>query len=638
MKSTLLKNVRPFFKMFCGRYSCHYNKVEIYAKNTNIDQENNLEPYSANIIHRAKRSWYHNYTDNLKINDSHIKQILSEHEFNKILNLNWDHNLLDKLPQVFESICHHSLKMNISIREEKFDKFVDFLTDNLKNVSDTDLQTISLNLHYWPGTEQVRNRNFIEIWVALDDAFAERRLQWSQDKMIAFADYMFLLGVSKYSDYCTICIRKLSSKANNLTPKQLVQTLFHLSILHKAPLDMYNLEIKLNEYVDILSLDELGIISRAFLNCKKPIRSMDLINIFARRIIAEIDSINTNSLLTLIRLIGYSLNSQSGMRGKEPVEELLRVLCTKQDRYPLQISAQIALLHKFAEVFNKVNLNILSNMFLKSMSICQLADLEKLLSVLHLYYYVPSTKTDFFEAVLSKLKQEKDCLEIEQNGRNFARCLSFLCAFNVMDEELTNFVLRPEYIRNAYGKHEFNIGKEILDIDRSIEIEHTSYVGARLDEKVCMTLIKKHIEYLPKPSRIYKLGKNKQNILDLIKILQKSRGGEEFACGYHILAHFTLADIIVCNSPKKKPLPISQYFTASNYGSIIKRPDDENHWFVLVTASRKALNDDQISGIIAVKFRQLKQLQYTPILVSMDQWNSFSTDEEKLSYLDSIIV
>ncbi|XP_075972857.1 FAST kinase domain-containing protein 5, mitochondrial [Anticarsia gemmatalis] len=559
---------------------------------------------------------------------------LSEDEFQTLMLTDWSKKSRTEIYETFPKLAVYCSEHNMCISNKIFDDYIDHLTDNLKYASDDELKTIFYTLNKFPDPESVRTRNYIEVWVALDDECLKRSQNWSYDQILSFVALMYMLNVTRISDFSHKALNKLATRAKNLTPGQLVQALFFIGVWRKSPFDMHNLEIQLKNIFSEFSIDDLAIMSMGFFKSKTPIRDMDLVLSIIDAIIANVKDIHEVSLAALLKLIRYSTRVSLDDR----IYRLLDALQHEVPKLSVMCNVHIALLGTTTMHLHEDCLLKIANTVVNNISKTRIKDLERLVLTYGTFNLVPQTKDCFFTKVIDELRKPERMEEINYHGRSYACCLAYLSLLNFYPEDLINKVLSPEFLENAYGKYCYNYGREILMLNYIADIFCSNAVVNRLPVKDAKILAKKYTDYVPSEDHPKQYNVTEKMVLDVIRNLREMRGGKQYVIGDHILPHYQRGDIIICDDPSGAPVDIESAFPTKDFG-LLRRPPNDNVWTVLVIAGKNAIihNTDTATGFFISKIKELKAIGYNATLVPWSIYSKIESTQEKAYYLKQLI-
>ncbi|XP_047989383.1 uncharacterized protein LOC125228756 [Leguminivora glycinivorella] len=583
------------------------------------------------------------YAYSIMENNGYVAKLKSEVEtvpvpkdkFNHVVQQDWYKKSPQDLFALLPTLGKYCMEHNLCISNKIFDGFIDNLTDNIKHATDEELKGLFHSLANWPETESIRTRNYIEVWAALDDECLKRHRDWSVDQMLSFLSLFYLLNVTRASDYCTKSLQRITNKVQQLTPQQLVQTMFYISANRKSPHDMHNLEVHLENNFAEFSLDELAIMSMGFFKSKTPIRNMALIEKIIDKIVEQSSNVHEVSLAALLKVIRYSMKSDENSK----IYDLLETLQHEAPRLSIMCKVHIALVGTATLTLHKQCLSKIAESVINSMSQARIKDLERLVFTFGTFNHRPDTKECFFKKVTDELRTVERQAEIRRFGRSYACTVSFLGMLNIYPVDLMDNVLSPEFLLNTYGKYCQNYGKEILTIQNSRDIHYANETQMNsLPTKQITILAKKYTDFCPSETFPKQYNVSEKLFLDVKRILKEKRGGDDYVIGDHVLTHHQRGDIIICDNHDGTPLPIANVFSTASFGVLRRRPDD-NKWTVIIIAGRNGeiKNTGSPTGPFLSKVRDLHVLGYHAALVSWQKYSKLQTAREKSDYLDELI-
>lgn len=562
------------------------------------------------------------------------KIYLSKEKFEELMQSNWCKKSPNELFEDFSNLGAYCSEHNICISDTMFDTFIDNLTDNIKEASNEQLKELFYSLNKWPETESIRTRNFIEVWVALDDECTNRIRNMNFDEMLSFVALFYMLNVTKKSDFFNKAIQKLATKSKQLTPSQLIQAFFYVGIYRKPPFDMHNLEVALAENFSQFTIEEIAIMSMGFFKSKTPIRSMELVSRMIDLIIDNSKTINSLSLAALLKVIRYSMKITIG----DQIYKLLETLQHEIPRLSLMCNVHLALLGTTTLTLHAECLNKIAQYSIEVISQTRLKDMERLVLTYGTFNFIPKTNKCLFTEVIKELQKPERDVEIIKYGRSFACCISYLGLLGIYPVDLISKALSAEFLEKTFGSQCFAYSYSILALHNFAELFYPTQEMNRLSKKSAIILAKKYTDFVPREDYKKQYNVTERMMLDVMNILKTSRGGNDYVIADHILTHHQRGDIIICNDHDGFPVPVQEIFSKEIFG-IIKKPPNNNIWIVLVIAGRNVMiyNSEAPTGPFIAKVRELKTLGYHPVLVHWSLYSKLESFEEKLNYLNSLI-
>ncbi|RVE43951.1 hypothetical protein evm_011383 [Chilo suppressalis] len=559
---------------------------------------------------------------------------LSSENFNKILNDNWNNKSPSEIYHAFSLLGIYSSKNAMCISNEIFDSFIDNLTDNISFATDEELKTLFYSLLKWPETASVRTRNYIEVWVALDDECLNRLKRWTLDEMLQFLGLFYMLNVTKASDFSLKALQKLTSKSKQLSPCQLVQTMFYIGIMRKAPFDMHNLELHLEQLFPEFTVDELAIMAMGFFKSKTPIRNTDLTTKIIYKVIENSKDIHEVSLASLLKVIRYSLK----VSNDNIIYKMLDKLQYEIPRLSVMCNVHLVLVGMATLTLHRQCLESIAESTVRSITKTRIKDLERLVLTFGTFNLVPNIKENFFEIILEELRKPERIPEIEKHGRSFACCISFLGYLGIYPVDLMNKVLSPDFLLNTYGKQPMTYGREVLVIHNTAKLFCSESKMSLLSDKQATILARKYTDYVPSENPKKQFNMSERIMLDVMSALKQCRGGEEYVVAGHILTHHQRGDIIICNDSNGLPVKVKELFHNTPFG-LMQKPPDHNSWVVLIMAGKNAIihNSNVPTGPTTTKVKEVKALGFSANLVFSSKYNMLDSSEAKADYLNNLI-
>ena len=220
--------------------------------------------------------------------------------------------------------------------------------------------------------------------------------------------------------------------------------------------------------------------------------------------------------------------------------------------------------------------------------------------------------------VIDELMAETRKKEIETYPRVFFNTVSSLAIYGLYPLPLLNMVFDKKLLELAYGRNDYNYGREILVLDASIEIEQPHFNHRRLNDATRHRLSKVYSEWPPVVGT--------KNFMQLIflnfqEVLKNVVNGDEFFKQEHVLPHFRHADFIVAfDQLKKQFVRVHSFFENYYLGHVMRQDSTENiQWYAFVIGGRNYYinnSEEKLIGVAVMKIRQLKAIGYKPVLVS----------------------
>lgn len=374
---------------------------------------------------------------------------MSDDEFQNMTMKDWNSESAESVFVGFKNFLHFSSKKQHSVNEETFDGVIKALTQKCSQLNDNDLIGILACLREWPPAEKPHSKNYVELWNVVDKQCVLRMEKWDRNKLLFVADHWYLLNLGKISEFMWHCTVRLSRRPEKLTSSQLVQCMFYINVRRKFPphISVYDFEYSLQNCLDQLTLDDLGILAMGFFKSKKPIRSQTLLTELMRRIIHSVDTIHEITLAALLKVIRYSLEPTHA----DVLFVLMDKLVPNINRVSQLCCTHIALLGTNIHLYHEGTMNEIVQRFINEIESSRLKDLERLAFALSLYNYEHKMEPSIYKLIAKELCGSERAQEIQQHPRCLPCCLHYLSLQKIYLNEEISKVLDESFIRTVYG-------------------------------------------------------------------------------------------------------------------------------------------------------------------------------------------
>ncbi|KMQ93667.1 fast kinase domain-containing protein 5 [Lasius niger] len=442
----------------------------------------------------------------------------------------------------------------------------------------------------------------------VDRECTKRFSQLSINRMLLLCDVIYQMMQSNKSQYMWYSMRKLGNKPNKLqNARQLVQILFFLNVCRKPPINMYELEYCLERCINDLSINELGIAALGFFKTGTQIRNVNFLIAIMKKIIAEVEIVDSVSIGALLKLIRYSMK----LNTIPMLQELVTALTPHEPRFTLMSLTHIA--HACARValYDKEFMDRMIRRFNSELKTARLKDFERFIFVLASLNVDSSNSV--YQNMIEELRTTWDTSranEISKYPQVASRILGYLAVLSIYPTDLIGRVMGQEHLEKVYRNWRY-LTREYCVLDYSLRLEVPEYNGPFL-----------------KPSTCNLLEKDLFNTTDISVVRP--------------LPHYAPPDIVFCLDEQNRLVP-SKEFLSQFQESEIMRVDKETsrnvRWIALVMAPCGLLirNTNFPAGMLAVKLRQLPLVGYTPIMISHISWFECTSPQERCDYLKKLV-
>jgi hypothetical protein len=376
-------------------------------------------------------------------------EAISDDGFQNIVTKDWSNESAESAFVIFKKMSLYASKKQHSISEEKFDGLVKVLVEKCSQLNDDELIGILACLRKWFPTEKATSRNYFELWNAVDRQCLLRMKKWDRNKLLFVADHWYLLHLGRLSEFMWHCTARLSRRPEKLTASQLVQCMFYINICRKFPthISVYDFEYSLQNCLDKLTLDDLGILAMGFFKSEKPIRSQTLVTEIMRRIVNSVDTIHEITLAALLKVIRYSLQPTHS----DMLFVLMDKLIAQIDRLSQLCCTHIALVGTNIHLYHEETMNRIVQRFVNEIRLARLKDLERLAFALSLFNFEHRLEPSIYKLIGEELCRRERTQEIQQYPRCLTCCLHYLSLQKIFLTEEISRVLDKSFIQDVYG-------------------------------------------------------------------------------------------------------------------------------------------------------------------------------------------
>lgn len=189
----------------------------------------------------------------------------------------------DQISDVFEELSYECEQNGNSLTDGKYDKIIDSVIHKLPEMNDDQVVKILVDLYRFPLLDY-KSSKYHELWNAIDSQCWERSRHWRYQQLLKVMNAWYRIGITKNSKFNHKALMKLSRRLDELPPRVLVEMMFYQSIIRHKDVPMYYVESRLENVLDDLTIDELGIVSLAFFKTESKMINGALMNRIYRRV------------------------------------------------------------------------------------------------------------------------------------------------------------------------------------------------------------------------------------------------------------------------------------------------------------------------------------------------------------------
>ncbi|CAL7937076.1 unnamed protein product [Xylocopa violacea] len=467
---------------------------------------------------------------------------------------------------------------------------------------------------------------------ALDKECVRRFFTSNIQKLLLISDAFSQLQEHD-STFLWRAIRKLGSKCYKLSGKELVQLLFLCQ--RKNTLNMFDIEHHLENCLNELTADEVGIIARGFFLNKRDIKNKRLMPIIMTKVGKSAKIIESFNIASVFKLIRYS----NCVHCLDNFQYLLISLREEIPRLSLQCLTHITQAFGALRVYDKILTDSILERVKNELPNARLKDIERILYSVCSVTPFTAYYTDFcrilVNEILTSYKTYRST-EIEKFPVVLVRILEFSTVRNIYVPELIQYIFDPKFLQNTYQNNLKFMSNEYLFLHCCVKIDLPHYKGPLLEEKMYAYLIKNFIFGEDTYRKDYTL-KLKTEIIHICK----NKLGINVCIDY-ILPYCLFKEMVIGIDKDNNPVDIEPILSAMPMGSIKHVTKDKLEGIklkilLILTANLNIIGHNGYIGFVYRRYRHLKAIGYTPIPFLEQEWNSFSQEQEKENYLRRLI-
>lgn len=533
---------------------------------------------------------------------------------------NWPAQSPAEILKSFHSLIAYCKHTDTCISNGKFDSFINAFTEKCFEFNDNQLSEALQCLIRLPECPSSSTRNFVECWNSLDDNCVERLKNWQTDHILYVCDLWYQLKLAKLNTYNWHAIRKLGRKLQQLSPQQLVQSMFYCNLLREPMVEIFDFEHNLAKHIGRLSLDEIGVMCMGFFKTQTSIKSSDLVSTIIERLCTELGTVSNITCVNVMKTLRYSHKPHHDVL----ITDILDRIVPQISRFNLLTCLHVALMGSSLQMCHPKSLRLIVERFYREINAARLKDMERISFLIGLYDFETETgiEMDLCHRIAVELKTRVP--EISRHPRVFVSCLHYLTMKGVADAELISSALDANFVKMTYGKNVL-LGRELFSLDGYAHINMAgTYNGNRLTDKQRALMGKMLTHYLPNRDGKYKLAATDTFLLEIKEAIEKTVKHCQMA---HALPHFDRADNIIAYNPvSRETADIGANFpqdypkTILTRASLLKdcanRDDLEIVNFVIGGRNNFVRNEDRPTGLLRLKLEQSRLVGFRPILVS----------------------
>ncbi|XP_059351090.1 uncharacterized protein LOC130687697 [Daphnia carinata] len=473
----------------------------------------------------------------------------------------------------YEEFIEWTDNPNFDKKSEKLKNLTSGVLENLHLLSGEDIINIINRL--CPNGEKSKQ---VECLIAkLDQKCCEHSRKWDKSIYIAVAWSFFQLKSYSALNLQKKMVIDLAGVVKQMSSQELVMYLVILKQFRRFPrkINKVDIEIRLNEVLDNVSIEDLGLACLAFFECNEAVQNTELVGRLVERLLSDATSTDEKTVGSMLKLFRRS-STDSGNFAKQVLDIQPR-LCDLVHRWNSKVLIQLIAVGSNLLFFHHTTIEEVAKKILTCLSEARLKDLERLAMAI--------------------------AISCHQSPS-----VSYAIVANRYPEQLIRTALNPDFVeiaKNFSDQSSYNSTKrELLLVNCSLNLEMPGYNGPRLCTEDVQTFEKLYRKPIPNEK-----GKNFTNheafLLLLLDTVREILGEKNSASLVYLQPHFVTPDIV---------------FQTDGHGgknTILSYGDCKVHRFALIGGSRNMYSrfSDHPMGPLSMKMRQIETMGYRVIVI-----------------------
>jgi hypothetical protein len=277
-KNKMLRRVSRFlkFSQFSRISASDFNHNQL-SKSISTSENINAKYNNASVETKFIAQFIPNYVGQQN------EKFIFNHNLFKIED-DYSEKSVQEMLDIFEELSCYCEKMEIKLSREEYKGLIEALISKLPQMSDEEICKVLVNLTKFPSEDNLKAKNFCELWNQLDSECWMRSKFWKSEELLKYMYIFYKLGLSKTSKFKHKALLKLARKTDDLEPRMLVEMMFYQSFIRHKDVSMYNIEARFNQIFNKLNINEIGIVSLAFFKREAKLLKEELIEKVYRRV------------------------------------------------------------------------------------------------------------------------------------------------------------------------------------------------------------------------------------------------------------------------------------------------------------------------------------------------------------------
>ncbi|NWJ12091.1 FAKD5 protein, partial [Crypturellus undulatus] len=377
---------------------------------------------------------------------------------------------------------------------------------------------------------------------ACESEFCRRAWDMDVEQLLLVADCWRCLERSAPS-YLSILFSFANMHWKDLTLPQVVQLIYIIGEGRRSPPDlMQKLESLILKYLDSFTLEEVGAVCLGLFKSVSGI-SDHLMKKIADRVALQMEDMSSYALVNVLKMLRYSRMDHLLL-----LKQLGKVIPPRIPAINIQGIMHVALACSSLHYYNEDILSAIAMALPSKVTYCRSKDAAKFLWSFGCLDYEPPNEEQFYSSLIEQMHRKLH--EFEKFPEHLLTGLLGLAFVQRFPAELIDLALSAEFVRKT-RESKYELGKDLLTLGKSVEIECPGYKGSRLSPQISEEITEMVLNFAKEEIYV------RPEIVEAVSLLESMLGGPEYVKSHMLLPHTRSSDLEVRLALDGHPIPFN---------------------------------------------------------------------------------
>ncbi|NWY02155.1 FAKD5 protein, partial [Nothoprocta ornata] len=370
------------------------------------------------------------------------------------------------------------------------------------------------------------------------------RRAWDMDveQLLLVADCWRCLERSVPS-YLSILFSFANVHWKDLTLPQVVQLIYIIGEGRKSPADLVQkLESLILKYLDAFTLEEVGAVCLGLFKSISGI-SDHVMKKIADRVALQMEDMSSYALVNVLKMLRYSRMDHLPL-----LRQLGKVIPPRIPTINIQGIMHVALACSSLHYYNEDILAAVAAALPSKVTYCRSKDAAKFLWSFGCLDYEPPNEEQFYSSLIEQMHRKLH--EFEKFPEHLLTGLLGLAFVQRFPANLIDFALSAEFVQKT-RESKYELGKDLLTLSKSVEIECPGYKGSRLSPQLSKEITEMVLNFAEEEIYV------RPEIVEAVSLLESVLGGPEYVKSHMLLPHTRSSDLEVRLALDGHPVPFN---------------------------------------------------------------------------------